>query len=124
MNARWMLKPLLIGAAGAALGASSMMFVPGGSARLPSPTAAVASGEDDQQRIVEAVKHVEPSVVALDVTINGTRVMPADPFGSFFGPGFGWSFGSAFGNSRGAGRADAVSRTGFGIGIRLLDGRD
>jgi S1-C subfamily serine protease len=99
MNARWMLKPLLVGVLGAALGASSTMYITAHD-RSPSGGVAVASGEDDQQRIIEAVKHVEPSVVALDVTINGTRVMPASPFGKFFAPGF----GSAFGPLGGAGQ--------------------
>jgi S1-C subfamily serine protease len=48
-----------------------------------------AAGEDDQTRIVETVRRVEPSVVALEVTVNGTRVVPQDPFGRMFGPGFG-----------------------------------
>ena len=45
------------------------------------------SGTSDQTRIVNAVKRVQPSVVAIDVTINGTRVVPADPFAQFFGGG-------------------------------------
>jgi S1-C subfamily serine protease len=92
MNVRWMLMPLLVGALGAALGASSMKYITGHD-QSPLGRVAIASGEDDQQRIIEAVKHVEPSVVALDVTINGTRVMPANPFGNFFAPGFGSAFG-------------------------------
>ena len=92
MNVRWMLMPLLVDALGAALGASSMMYITGHD-QSPLGRVAIASGEDDQQRIIEAVKHVEPSVVALDVTINGTRVMPANPFGNFFAPGFGSAFG-------------------------------
>jgi serine protease Do len=80
-----MLKSLLVGALGAVLGTSSSMFIAG---HEPRPSGiAVASGEDDQQRIIEAVKHVEPSVVALDVNINGTRVMPSNPFGDFGGAG-------------------------------------
>jgi serine protease Do len=98
MNVRWMLKPLLVGALGAVLGASSIMFV-SSHERSPSAGVAVANGEDDQQRIVEAVKHVEPSVVALDVNINGAREMPANPFGNFFLPGFGSAFGQ-FGGGR------------------------
>jgi S1-C subfamily serine protease len=45
----------------------------------------MGAGIDDQQRIVNAVKRVSPSVVALDVTINGSRIVPADPFAQFFG---------------------------------------
>ena len=104
MNARWILKPLFVGALGAALGTSATMFVASGFERSQATSIAVASGEDDQQRIIEAVKHVEPSVVALDVSIKGTRVMPADPFQGFFGPGAGRNFGSAFGNIGGGGQ--------------------
>jgi len=39
----------------------------------------------DQERIVAAVRRVAPSVVALDVTVNGVQVVPADPFASLFG---------------------------------------
>lgn len=93
MNARLFITPLLVGTLGALLGASSVLYANGGLNRSLAPAVAVASDEDDQQRIVEAVKHVGPSVVALDVTINGTRVMPADPFQGFFGQGFGSGFG-------------------------------
>jgi len=47
----------------------------------------VGNGTSDQDRIVNAVKRVQPAVVAIDVTINGTRVIPADPFSQFFGGG-------------------------------------
>lgn len=90
-------KTVLVGALGAVLGASSMLIAGVGHTQ-PATNVAVAAGEDDQQRIVDAVKHVEPSVVALDVTINGTRMTPADPFGSLFGQG-----GSPFGNMGGGG---------------------
>ena len=89
MNLHSLLKPLFIGAMGAVLGASSVLFVGDGHDRSPAMNVASASGEDDQARIIQAVKHVEPSVVALDVSINGTRVTPADPFQNLFGPGFG-----------------------------------
>jgi S1-C subfamily serine protease len=59
------------------------------------PAIASATGEDDQQRIVAAVRHTEPSVVALDVSQNGNMVVPNDPFAQFFG--------SDFGNVRGGG---------------------
>jgi S1-C subfamily serine protease len=80
----------------------TIAMAPSGSALTPRPAA--AAGEDDQQRIIEAVKRVEPSVVALDVTINGTRVIPRDPFSQMFGNGFpgmngmNGMNGSAFGN--------------------------
>src|SRR5579864_5932772 len=43
------------------------------------------SGGSDQDRIISAVKRVEPSVVALNVTVNGQQVVPMDPFSQFFG---------------------------------------
>src|ERR1700677_1969277 len=93
MITRSLLKPFLAGTLGAFLGASSMIFVLMSASttqgRAPSTNIAYASGEDDEQRIVAAVKHVEPSVVALDVSINGTRIAPADPFEQQFGSGSG-----------------------------------
>jgi serine protease Do len=86
MTTRWLLTPMVVGTLGALLGASSVLYANGGFERAPAPAIAGAADEDDQQRIVEAVKHVAPSVVALDVTIDGTRVIPADPFE---GPGGG-----------------------------------
>jgi serine protease Do len=86
MRTRGVLTPLFIGAIGAAIGASAMVRLDSAHDRSFAPAAAYAGSEDDQQRIVEAVKHVEPSVVALDVSINGTRVVTNDPFGGFFGP--------------------------------------
>jgi len=38
-------------------------------------------GGSDQSRIVAAVKADKPSVVALQVTVNGTQYVPVDPFG-------------------------------------------
>jgi serine protease Do len=46
--------------------------------------APLVSGGSDQDRIINAVKRVEPSVVALNVTVNGTQVVPPDPFSQFF----------------------------------------
>ena len=44
------------------------------------------SGGSDQDRIVNAVKRVKPSVVAIDVTVNGQIYQPIDPFlQQFFG---------------------------------------
>ena len=42
--------------------------------------AAIVSGTSDQDRIVSAVKRVAPSVVALNVTVNGQQLVPVDPF--------------------------------------------
>jgi len=54
----------------------------------PSVNAAplpATGGTDDQSRIVNAVKRVEPSVVALEVVVNGTQLVPVDPFSQLFG---------------------------------------
>ncbi len=59
----------------------------------PNPTAPalgaapLGAGADDQARIIEAVKRVEPAVVSLLVTVNGTRLVPLDPFSDVFGGG-------------------------------------
>ncbi len=92
----------VVGLIGAIVGSFSMMLYasthfagvagPGhtppnvSAAALPLPASGVT---DDQSRIVTAVKRVEPSVVALEVTVNGTQVVPADPFQQFFGGGGG-----------------------------------
>lgn len=46
-----------------------------------------ASGTTDQDLIVNAVKRVQPSVVALEVVVNGTQLVPADPLSQLFGGG-------------------------------------
>jgi S1-C subfamily serine protease len=85
MNGQGVLKPFFVGIIGAAVGASAVVGLDSAHNRTLTPAAAYAGSEDDQQRIEEAVKHVEPSVVALDVSVNGTRVVPTDPFAGFFG---------------------------------------
>ncbi|HTX02875.1 MAG TPA: trypsin-like peptidase domain-containing protein, partial [Candidatus Acidoferrales bacterium] len=50
-----------------------------------APHRALADNLDDQDRIIDAVKHTEPSVVALNVTANGTRIAPTNPLGLLFG---------------------------------------
>ncbi|HTV74965.1 MAG TPA: trypsin-like peptidase domain-containing protein [Candidatus Acidoferrales bacterium] len=86
---------LAIGLTGAIIGSFSMMVyasshfanVAGPGNTPPLANAApleYSSGGDDQQRIINAVRRVEPSVVALNVTVNGTQVIPADPFAQFF----------------------------------------
>ncbi len=45
------------------------------------------SGTTDQDRIINAVKRVAPSVVALQVIVNGTQIVPQDPFSQMFGGG-------------------------------------
>lgn len=53
----------------------------------PVVNATPHEGGSDQARIVAAVKRDEPSVVALDVTVNGKEFVPANPFMQFFGGG-------------------------------------
>jgi serine protease Do len=87
----------VVGLVGAIVGSFSMMLfasthftnVAGPNNTPPAVSAAplAGGGTSDQDRIVNAVKRVQPAVVAIDVTINGTRVVPADPFSQFFGGG-------------------------------------
>jgi serine protease Do len=89
----------VVGLVGAILGSFSMMLFasthftnvagPGNTPPLVSAAALPVTGGSDQERIVNAVKRVEPSVVSLLVTVNGTRVVPSDPFQQFFGGGGG-----------------------------------
>lgn len=113
MNAHTLFKPFLASLLGAAVGAASMLFALGGPGTAVAPAAAVAAGENDQQRIIEAVKHVGPSVVALEVTVNGTQVVPTDPFGGFFGPDFGPSGGERLApfRQRASGSGSSTPRT-------------
>jgi len=85
----------VVGLVGAILGSFSMMLFasthftnvagPGNTPPVLSAAPLTSSGGSDQERIVNAVKRVEPSVVSLLVTVNGTRVVPADPLQQFFG---------------------------------------
>jgi S1-C subfamily serine protease len=86
----------VVGLTGAIIGSFSMMLfasthfagVAGPGNTPPAVNAApLVSGTTDQDRIINAVKRVEPSVVALEVTVNGTRLIPADPLSQFFGQG-------------------------------------
>ena len=87
----------VVGLIGAILGSFSMMLYasthfttvagPGNTPPVINAAPLPASGGSDQERIVNAVKRVEPSVVSLLVTVNGTRLVPADPFSQFFGGG-------------------------------------
>ena len=84
---------LVVALVGAILGSFSMMLyasthfagVAGPGNTAPALSAAPLSGTDDQDRIVSAIHRVEPSVVALNVTVNGQQVIPLDPFSQFFG---------------------------------------
>jgi S1-C subfamily serine protease len=86
----------MVGLVGAVIGSFSMMIFASthfagvaGPNNEPPPlsAASLTSGTSDQDRIVSAVKRVSPSVVALNVTVNGQQVVPADPFQQFFGNG-------------------------------------
>jgi serine protease Do len=89
----------VVGLSGAILGSFSMMLFasthftnvagPGNTPPALSAAPLTSSGGSDQERIVNAVKRVEPSVVSLLVTVNGTRVVPSDPLQQFFGGGGG-----------------------------------
>ena len=89
----------VVGLIGAILGSFSMMLYasthfanvagPGSTPPVVSAAPLPESGGSDQARIVNAVKRVEPSVVSLLVTVNGSRLVPADPFSQFFGGGGG-----------------------------------
>jgi serine protease Do len=77
---------------GASVGSGSMMVYLGSHVPADAQTSAAPSmsvepmrGGTDQDRIVAAVKRDEPSVVALDVDIDGQRYVPPDPFAQFFG---------------------------------------
>jgi len=96
----------VVGLVGAILGSFSMMLFasthftnvagPGNTPPVVSAAALPAGGVSDQERIVNAVKRVEPSVVSLLVTVNGTRIVPTDPFSQFFGGGAGPSVQQRF----------------------------
>ena len=89
----------VVGLVGAILGSFSMMLFasthftnvagPGNTPPVVSAAPLPVTGGSDQERIVNAVKRVEPSVVSLLVTVNGTRILPTDPFQQFFGGGGG-----------------------------------
>jgi S1-C subfamily serine protease len=86
----------IIALVGAIVGAFIMMLyasthfanVAGPNNTPPAVMAAplTGSGGSDQERIVNAVKRVKPSVVAITVTVNGKQYVPVDPFlQQFFG---------------------------------------
>jgi S1-C subfamily serine protease len=84
----------VVGLIGAIIGSFSMMLyasthfagVAGPGNTPPAVQAApITGGTTDQDRIVNAVRRVEPSVVALQVVVNGTQVVPTDPFSQMFG---------------------------------------
>lgn len=85
----------IIALVGAIVGAFVMMLyasthfsnVAGPNNTPPAVSAApLGSGGSDQDRIVNAVKRVKPSVVAIQVTVNGKQYIPVDPIlQQFFG---------------------------------------
>ncbi len=88
----------VVGLIGAIIGSFSMMIyasthfagIAGPGNTPPAVSAAslpASAGMTDQDRIVNAVRRVQPSVVALEVVVNGTRVVPADPISQFFNGG-------------------------------------
>ena len=88
------LPALMIGLVGAIIGSFSMMLFAsthfaGVASQNGNPplvmAAPLSSGTSDQDRIISAVKRVAPSVVALNVSVNGQQVVPTDPFAQFFG---------------------------------------
>ena len=96
MQSRSVFGTAVVGLIGAIIGSFSMMLfasthfagVAGPGNTPPSVNAAplpATGGTDDQSRIVNAVKRVEPSVVALEVVVNGTQLVPVDPFSQLFG---------------------------------------
>ena len=86
----------VVGLIGAIIGSFSMMLyasthfagVAGPGNTPPAVNAApllATTGTTDQDRIINAVKRVAPSVVALQVVVNGTQLVPTDPMAQFFG---------------------------------------
>ncbi len=86
----------IIGLTGAVIGSFLMMlyasthFVAVTGAPHDPPAAAAAplsnNSGSDQERIISAVKRVKPSVVAIDVSVNGRQYIPVDPImQQFFG---------------------------------------
>ncbi|GAC1652254.1 MAG: hypothetical protein NVS9B12_01460 [Vulcanimicrobiaceae bacterium] len=91
-----LLPMLIIGLAGAVIGSFSMMIFASthftnvsGPNNTPPAVIAGPLGASDQDRIVSAVKRVEPSVVAINVAVNGQQIVPLDPFSQYFGNGAG-----------------------------------
>lgn len=96
MKSRNVFGTAVVGLIGAIIGSFSMMIfasthfagIAGPGNTPPTVSAAplpAVGGTTDQDRIVNAVKRVEPSVVALQVVVNGTQLVPVDPFAQIFG---------------------------------------
>jgi len=84
----------VIGLIGAIIGSFSMMLYasthfanvagPGDTPPAVSAAPLTTAGTTDQERIINAVKRVEPSVVALQVVVNGNQLVPTDPISQMF----------------------------------------
>jgi S1-C subfamily serine protease len=94
MKTSRLLSTAMVALVGAIVGSFAMMLfasthfagVAGPGNTPPTLSAApLTSGGSDQDRIISAVKRVAPSVVALNVTVNGQQVVPNDPFSQMFG---------------------------------------
>jgi serine protease Do len=93
MKTTRLLSTAMVALIGAIVGSFAMMLfasthfagVAGPGNTPPTLSAAPLTGGSDQDRIVSAVKRVAPSVVALNVTVNGQQVVPNDPFSQMFG---------------------------------------
>ncbi len=113
------LPTLAIGLVGAIIGSFSMMLfasthfagVSGPGNTPPAVSAAPLTGGSDQAMIVSAVKRVAPSVVAINVNVNGQQVVPVDPFQQLFGNGAGPGRVQHF-KARASGSGFIVSRSG------------
>lgn len=113
------LPTLMIALVGAIIGSFSMMLFasthfagvagPGNTPPQVS-AAALSSGTSDQERIIGAVKRVAPSVVAINVSINGQQYVPVDPMQQFFGQGAGPQRVQRF-QARASGSGFVYSRT-------------
>jgi len=111
----------VVGLIGAIIGSFSMMVFasshfasvagPGDTPPVVSAATLPVSGESDQERIINAVKRVGPSVVALNVVINGKVFVPVDPFAQFFGGESGGSYRNV--QQRASGSGFVVSRDGM-----------
>ena len=90
-----LLPTAIIALVGAVVGSFIMMLyasthfsnVAGPGNTPPAVSAApLTSGGSDQDRIINAVKRTKPSVVAINVSVNGRQYIPVDPFlQQFFG---------------------------------------
>ncbi|HEY4439476.1 MAG TPA: trypsin-like peptidase domain-containing protein [Candidatus Elarobacter sp.] len=97
MKSRSIFGTAVVGLIGAIIGSFSMMLFasthfqgiagPGNTPPAVNAAPLPVGGTTDQDRIVNAVRRVQPSVVALEVVVNGTQLVPTDPFSQMFGGG-------------------------------------